>query len=206
MKTLLTVIAGLVLAAASAAADAGAIEQLNAFVEKTRSARADFTQLVTDSAGNTVQESSGVVEFSRPGRFRWHYRKPFEQLVVGDGQSLWIYDEDLNQVTTRRLDSALGSSPAALLAGSDEIGEYFSLSAKGRQGRLEWLEARPKDEDSMFDYVRMGFARDTLEIMELYDHFGQKSVIRFSRMQRNPGFAADAFTFVPPPGADVVSE
>jgi chaperone LolA len=197
---------GALLAATTLPAQAGAIERLNAFVEKTRSARADFSQVVTDSAGKTVQESSGVVEFSRPGRFRWHYRKPFEQLVIGDGSALWIYDADLRQVTTRRLDSALGSSPAALLAGSDEIGRYFSLEAQGRQGRLEWLEARPYDQDSMFDRVRMGFARDMLEVMELYDHFGQKTVIRFSRLQRNPVFAADAFTFVPPPGVDVVRE
>lgn len=206
MKTLMTSMAGIVLAAASAAAGADAVEQLNAFIEGTRSARASFTQSVTDSAGETVQESSGLVEFSRPGRFRWHYRKPFEQLVVGDGETLWIYDEDLEQVTARKLDSALGSSPAALLAGSDEIGKYFAVESKGKRGGLEWLEARPYDEDSMFERVQMGFVRDTLEVMELYDHFGQKTVIRFSGLQRNPGFAADAFTFVPPPGADVVSE
>jgi outer membrane lipoprotein carrier protein len=191
---------------AAAAAHAGAIEQLDAFVKGTRDARADFSQTVFDGDGKKIQESKGVVEFSRPGRFRWHYREPFEQLVVGDGERLWIYDKDLNQVTTRKLDGALGSSPAALLAGSDDIDKYFSLNALGKQGRHEWLEVRPYDKDSMFERVRMGFSRNTIQVMELFDHFSQKTVIRFSGLKRNPGFAADAFSFTPPPGADVVTE
>ena len=109
---------------------AGGIEDLHSFIEKTRSARATFTQVVTDSEGVIVQNSSGVVEFSRPGKFRWHYLKPFEQLVIGDGTYLWVYDKDLAQVTKRKLDSALGSSPAALLAGSDEVDRYFGLESR----------------------------------------------------------------------------
>lgn len=185
---------------------AGAIEQLESFVKETRDARADFSQTVFDGDGKKIQESKGVVEFSRPGKFRWQYTTPFEQLVVGDGERLWIYDKDLNQVTTRKLDGALGSSPAALLAGSDDIDKYFSLNALGKQGRYQWLEAKPYDQDSMFEKVRMGFSGNTLAVMELFDHFSQKTVIRFSKLKRNPGFAADAFKFTPPPGADVVTE
>lgn len=185
---------------------AGAIEQLEGFIKNTRSARASFTQSVVDIDGLKVQDSSGVVEFSRPGKFRWHYLQPFEQLVVGDGTTLWVYDKDLSQVTTRKLGGALGSSPAALLAGSDDVKQFFALESKGKSGGYEWLEARPKDDESLFDRVRMGFEANTLYIMELYDHFGQRTVIRFSGFKRNPGFAASTFQFTPPPGVDVVSE
>jgi outer membrane lipoprotein carrier protein len=185
---------------------AGGIEELQAFIEQTRSARATFTQTVSDSQGVTIQDSSGVVEFSRPGRFRWHYLEPFEQLVIGDGTNLWVYDKDLAQATTRKLGRALGSSPAALLAGSDDVERYFSLESMGRQGGHEWLEVVPNDEESLFEKVRMGFSDSTLQIMELYDHFGQKTVILFSEFKRNPKFAPDAFTFTPPPGVDVVTD
>ena len=185
---------------------AGGIEELQGFIKKTRAARATFTQTVIDSEGVTVQDSSGVLEFSRPGKFRWHYLKPFEQLVIGDGSTLWVYDKDLAQVTTRKLGEALGSSPAALLAGSDEVDRYFSLESLGKRDGYEWLEVIPNDENSLFDHVRMGFKANTLYVMELYDHFGQKTVIRFSEFKRDPKFAADAFTFTPPPGVDVVTD
>ena len=187
-------------------ASAGAIEQLEGFVQDTRAARANFSQIVTDQQGKTVQKSSGVVEFSRPGKFRWEYRKPVEQVIVADGERLWIYDKDLEQVTTRKLDKALGSSPAALLAGADEIEKFFSLDAQGKKDKLEWLQAKPYDEDSMFERVRMGFANNTIQVMELYDHFGQKTVIRFSKLERQPKFAPNTFSFTPPPGVDVVTE
>jgi outer membrane lipoprotein carrier protein len=196
----------LLFAAVAFAAKAGSIEQLESFVEGTRAARANFSQTVIDGDGKTVQQSSGTLEFSRPNKFRWHYVKPFEQLLVADGERLWIYDKDLNQVTTRKLDKALGSSPAALLAGADEIERYFSLEAQGRKNRLDWLLVKPYDEDSMFDRVRMGFANNGLQVMELYDHFGQKTVIRFSKLQRSPDFPPDVFSFTPPPGADVLTE
>ena len=185
---------------------AGGIEQLQAFIKQTRAARATFTQTVVDSEGTLLQDSSGVVEFSRPGKFRWHYLKPFEQLVIGDGTNLWVYDKDLEQVTRRKLGRALGSSPAALLAGSDDVDRYFSMESLGRQGRYEWLEVKPYDEDSLFDRVRMGFEANTMYVMELYDHFGQKTVIRFSAFERDPSFASDAFSFTAPPGVDVVTD
>jgi chaperone LolA len=196
----------LLLVALAFDAGAGSIEQLESFIASTRAARANFIQTVIDGDGKTVQQSSGTLEFSRPNKFRWHYVKPYEQLLVADGERLWIYDKDLNQVTTRKLDRALGSSPAALLAGADEIERYFSLEAQGRKNKLEWLQVRPYDEESMFERVRMGFANNGLEIMELYDNFGQKTVIRFSKLQKSPAFPPDVFSFTPPPGADVVTE
>lgn len=185
---------------------AGPIEKLRAFIEQTRSARATFTQTVTDSGGEIAQKASGTVQFERPGKFRWTYEKPYQQLIVGDGSKLWIYDKDLNQVTERKLDKALGSSPAALLAGSDDIGKYFSLNALGMKKQLDWLEARPLDEESLFDKVHMGFRGNVLEVMELYDHFGQKTSIKLSNLQRNPKSSPDMYKFAVPEGADVVTE
>ena len=185
---------------------AGPIEKMREFIQQTRSARAVFTQTVADSSGQISQKASGTVQFQRPGKFRWTYSKPYEQLIVGDGETLWIYDKDLNQVTQRKLDKALGSSPAALLAGADDIEKYFSLNAIGKKGKLDWLEVRPYDEDSLFDKVRMGFNKNTLEVMELFDHFGQKTTIRLSRLERNPVAPADTYTFTIPDGADVVTE
>ena len=187
-------------------ASAGSIEKLHAFIEQTRSAKATFTQEVIDGNGAAQQQASGTVQFQRPGRFRWTYDKPYEQIIVGDGEKLWIYDKDLNQVTQRNLDKALGSSPAALLAGADDVDKYFSLTALGVKRKLDWLEVRPYDEGSLFDKVRMGFRGNTLEVMELHDHFGQKTTITLSNLQRNPKTSPDLYTFTVPQGADVVTE
>ena len=187
-------------------ARAGSIEKLHAFIEQTRSAKANFSQEVIDSNGSVQQQASGTVQFQRPGKFRWTYDKPYEQIIVGDGEKLWIYDKDLNQVTRRNLDKALGSSPAALLAGADDVDRYFSLNAVGVKKKLDWLEVKPYDEDSLFEKVRMGFRGNALEVMELHDHFGQKTTITFSNMQRNPKTSPDLYTFTVPKGADVVTE
>jgi outer membrane lipoprotein carrier protein len=206
MRHGLPIIALLSSALLASPAHAGPIEKLRAFIEQTRSARAIFTQTVADSKGQITQQASGTVQFQRPGKFRWTYSKPYEQLIVGDGEQLWIYDKDLNQVTQRKLDKALGSSPAALLAGADDIEKHFSLNALGKKGKLDWLEVKPYDEDSLFDKVRLGFNRNTLEVMELYDHFGQKTTIILSKLERNPVTPGDTYTFTVPDGADVVTE
>ena len=187
-------------------AHAGPIEKLRAFIEQTRSAKASFTQTVADPGGQVTQKASGTVQFERPGKFRWTYEKPYEQLIVGDGEKLWIYDKDLDQVTERKLDKALGSSPAALLAGSDEIDRYFSLNAIGMRKQLDWLEVRPLDEESLFEKVLMGFRGNMLDTMELYDHFGQKTTIRLLNVQRNPASSPELYRFTVPEGADVVTE
>ncbi|HEX7811064.1 MAG TPA: outer membrane lipoprotein chaperone LolA [Burkholderiales bacterium] len=202
MACLAVALAGL----AAEPALAGPIEKLRAFIEQTRSARATFNQIVTDSGGQVAQKANGTVQFERPGKFRWAYEKPYEQLIVGDGSKLWIYDKDLNQVTERKLDKALGSSPAALLAGSDDIDKYFSLNALGMKKQLDWLEAKPLDEESLFDKVHMGFRGNVLEVMELYDHFGQKTSIKLSGLKRNPKSSPDMYKFTVPEGADVVTE
>lgn len=187
-------------------AQAGSLDALKSFIHDVHSARAVFSQQVMDKSGKIKQVSNGTLVFSRPGKFRWVYQKPYEQLIVGDGSRLWLYDKDLDQVTIRKLGAALGSSPAALLAGSNEIEKFFVLKDLGRQEGMEWLEARPKDRESTFDSVKMGFAGDILTTMELKDNFGQTTVLRFSNLERNPALNPAEFKFTPPRGADVLSD
>lgn len=186
---------------------AGALEKLKTFIADTHSAQANFTQEVLDQNGQRIQHASGIMQFQRPGKFRWVYHKPYEQIIVGDGEKFWLYDIDLNQVTVKKLDAALGNSPAALLAGSNNIEQSFALKESGVQGGLSWLQATPKGADSSFEKIRMAFnARVELVEMELYDTFGHKTVLHFSDMQLNPKLAAGQFQFVPPKGADVLGE
>ena len=186
--------------------EAAALERFKAFLRTTQAARASFEQKVQDRSGKLVQESKGSFVFLRPGRFRWEYAKPVDQLIVGDGERVWIYDRDLNQVTVRRLSTALGSTPAALLAGSADVEKAFELSEAGERNGLEWLEARPKDKDAGFERIRMGFNVAGVEAMELTDHFGQTTFLRFSGLQRNPKVDPAEFRFAPPQGADVLAE
>ena len=186
---------------------ASAIDKLKTFIAETHSARADFTQEVLDQNGKRIQSASGVMQFRRPGKFRWTYQKPYEQLIVGDGTKFWLYDMDLNQVTVKKLDAALGSSPAALLSGSNEIERGFKLEEDGSREGLEWLQATPKGKDSSFEKILMAFnAQSELVEMVLNDMFGHKTVLRFSGMQRNPDIPEQQFRFTPPKGADVLSE
>jgi chaperone LolA len=191
----------------AATVHAGGIDKLKQFVSSTRSAQADFSQVLLDPSGKKMQSASGTMQFVRPGKFRWVYQKPYEQIIVGDGAKFWLHDLDLNQVTVKRLDAALGSSPAALLSGNNEIERGFTLKESGSQDGLDWLQATPKAQDSSFDRILMAFnAQAELVIMELHDSFGNKTVLRFSALKRNPQLAASLFKFVPPKGADVMGE
>ena len=185
---------------------AGGIDRLREFVEGAKTMRAQFNQSVLDRGGKLTNESDGTMQFSRPGKFRWEYKKPYPQLIVGDGQKLWIWDNDLNQVTVKRLTESLGSSPAALLSGSNEIERSFTLVDGGSSEGVEWLQAKPRDQETTFESIRMGFNENSLQVMELVDNFGQKTIIRFSKVEKNPKLAADLFKFTPPKGADVVGE
>ena len=187
-------------------AEAAAIDRFRSFLQSTQSVRADFEQKVSDRSGRQVQQSKGSFVLLRPGRFRWTYAKPVDQLIVGDGQRVWIYDRDLNQVTVRRLSKALGSTPAALLAGSSDVEKAFDLSEAGQRDGLEWLEAKPKDREAGFERIRMGFDTAGVRAMELTDNFGQTTVLRFTNLARNPKVDPAAFRFEPPKGADVLGE
>ena len=181
-------------------------DALRNFIAATASAQGEFQQKVFDRKHKLTQEASGSMAFLRPGKFRWTYAKPYAQLIVGDGEKVWVYDEDLNQVSVRRLDRALGSTPAALLAGSKDFERAFKLSDKGEKDGLEWVEAVPREKESNFEMIRMGFGFSGLEIMELADSFGQTTVLKFTALRRNPKLNAALFTFVPPKGADVIGE
>ena len=188
-------------------AHAAATDKLKSFIASTRSAQANFTQEVQDKNGKRIQSASGTMQFVRPGKFRWEYSKPYEQLIVGDGRKFWIYDVDLEQVTVKKLDAALGSSPAALLSGSDEIERGFTLSDLEDRDGLEWLQATPKSAESTFEKILMAFdAGSQLVRMELHDAFGHHTVLRFTEMKRNPSLSPQRFQFAPPKGADVLGD
>ncbi|MEO6563972.1 MAG: outer membrane lipoprotein chaperone LolA [Nitrosospira sp.] len=197
----------LLLCFSTSIAEASAINSLKTFIQDTRTVRAVFLQTVLDKNARVVQKGGGTMQFERPGKFRWVYEKPYEQLIVGDGTRIWFYDRDLNQVTERKLDLAIGSSPAALLAGSNGIETSFDLTEIGLQGDTEWLEAKPKAKEGTFEWVRLGFTREgVLKAMELHDNFGQTTVLTFSRLEQNPKLAPELFKFNPPEGADVISD
>ncbi len=190
----------------TASAHAGAIDKLHRFLETTKTLRADFAQIVVARNGKRPQQSVGVMMISRPGKFRWQIDKPYSQLLVGDGEKIWIYDPDLRQVTVKKMDAALGSTPAALLVGGNSLEKNFNLRELGEREGMEWLEATPKSPDSGFEKLHLGFSGDDLKSMELFDNFGQTTSLAFANVQRNPSLPAANFRFVPPAGADVIGE
>jgi len=192
--------------ALGSAAHAGGVERLKAFIAGAKTAEADFTQTVADKSGRVSQQASGTMAFARPGKFRWDYNKPYEQVIVGDGVKLWLYDTDLEQVTVKTLGDVIAGTPAALLAGDNAIEKYFSLKNAGEAGGLEWLEATPKTRDTTFERIRMGFKGDVLVQMELFDFFGQRTTLKLTHFVRNPAIAPSRFTFTPPKGADIIGE
>lgn len=206
-KNKLSLLAGAALIACAGAAQASALEQFKTFVSGTRSARGEFTQQqVRSTPGKVAPVSTGTFVFARPGKFVWTYQKPYEQLLQADGDMLYVFDKDLNQVTTRKLGNALGSSPAAILFGSNDLEKNFTLSEAGTREGLEWLDAKPKNKDSSFEQISIGLKNGVPEAMDLKDAFGQTSKLRFTNFQRNPTLAANFFKFEVPKGADVSAQ
>ncbi|MEC5218819.1 outer membrane lipoprotein carrier protein [Actimicrobium sp. GrIS 1.19] len=193
-------------------AHASALDQFKSFVSSTHSAKGEFSQRLVkaEKAGTpgvkVSTPSTGTFVFARPGKFIWIYQKPYEQLLQADGERLYIYDKDLNQVTSRKLGSALGSSPAAILFGSNDLEKNFTLKEAGTKDGLEWLDATPKTRDSSFEHIGIGLRNGVPEAMELRDSFGQMSLLTFTRFEKNPALAADQFKFVVPKGADVSAQ
>jgi outer membrane lipoprotein carrier protein len=207
------IIATILIAALSASTLAGGLESLENFIRTVRSGRTDFTQVVTAPAkpGQVarVKQSSGTFEFSRPGKFRFAYKKPFEQTIVADGQTLWLYDPDLNQATARQQASALGSTPAALIASAGDLRALernFVLVEDGAREGLEWVLATPRSREGSLQSVGVGFRSNELAALEILDSFGQKSVLRFTGFQPRPLQDSNSFTFKPPPGVDVIRQ
>jgi outer membrane lipoprotein carrier protein len=200
------VVLSCLLAATTPAQGAGdAASRVDAYLASVETLSADFTQVVRNRDGQVVDRASGTLSLSRPNRFRWDYRQPYLQTIVADGERLWLYDSDLEQVTVRALEAGLGSTPAMLLSGSGKVADAFTSVALERQGEWTWARLRPAQEGSDFDRVSLAFdARGELAAMELRDKLGQATVIEFANVRRNPGLDAALFRFEPPPGADVI--
>ncbi len=200
------VLAAALAACAALPASAGAVDAFLAFSSSTRTATARFEQQVLDRSGKVVDRSSGAFSFERPGKFRWAYDKPVRTLIVADGSRLWLYDEDLNQVTVRTMDRALSATPAALLAGRGDVTTVFTLRESGPADGLDWLEALPKEGDTGFERVRIGMKGAAPAAMELHDSLGGRTVLRFPEFRANARVDAQSFRFQPPKGADVLDE
>jgi outer membrane lipoprotein carrier protein len=188
------------------AAKADGIKSLRNFYDQTHAMRANFYQVVTDRQGRKVQEVQGEMQLKRPNKFRWDYNKPYEQQIISDGKQVWLYDTELAQVTVRELSKALGSSPAALLAGDDTLDKSFKFSNVSRKDDIDWVKADSKDNESGFEKILLGFKAGELQEMELVDSFGLQTRIVFNDVVRNPVIDTKTFLFKTPKGVDVVGE
>jgi outer membrane lipoprotein carrier protein len=210
-------LAGLFLALAQPAVWAGGLNSLEQFVKSTRSGKADFTQVVTapgkDGQPPRSKKQSGSFEFQRPGKFRFDYRQPFEQTIVADGQTLWLHDVDLNQVTARRQQQVLGSTPAAIVAAAPDLKSLerdFALTEEPDRDGQQWVKAVPRSRDGQLQSIRIGLRAvgkgPELTTLEIADSFGQQSVLTFSHVEVNLPLPPQRFQFTPPAGADVLRQ
>ena len=213
MKFMKKLIATILVAVCTGTTWANGLESLENFVKTVKSGRADFTQVVTapakDGQAARSKTSTGSFEFQRPSRFKFVYKKPFAQSIVADGQTLWMYDVDLNQVTARAQSQVLGSTPAALIAAAPDLRALqadFELQAAPDKDGLQWVAATPRAKDGQLQSVRIGFKAGELAALEITDSFGQRSVLTFSHFESNPALPAETFQFKPPAGADVVRQ
>jgi len=190
----------------SVAAQAAATQDLHRFFNQVHRYNARFDQVVLDEALNPIQESSGQMWIERPGKFRWQYASPYEQQIVGDGKQVWVYDVELKQVAVRRMEGALGATPAMLLAGRGNLEAAFTIKDLGRQGVLDWVQMKPKNNDGGFNDIRIGFEKGKIRTLEMIDGFGQTTRVTLKDGKENIAIGADKFKFKPPKGVDVISE
>jgi outer membrane lipoprotein carrier protein len=194
----------LAIAAPLGAHAAGAVEQLRTFARDTQSASGTFTQQTRASSGRAQPAQSGEFAFQRPGKFDWRVIKPYEQRIVSDGREVFQFDPDLNQVSVRKTDAAVGSSPAAILFGSGDLEKAFNVKELPARDGLDWLEAVPRTPDAGFSKVEIGFKDGLPARLDLFDSFGQSTQVTLGDIRRNPSLSADSFTFKAPAGVDVV--
>ncbi len=182
-------------------------DKLFVFYKNVKSMSASFTQSTINSRFKAAEEATGKLVMQRPGKFRWDYLTPYEQIIVADGKKLWVYDKDLEQVTVKQLDTVIGNTPALLLSGNGSLQDNFEIvEIQDKSTNLDWVELFPKDEESSFTSMRLAFSAQYLEYMELVDGFGQTTRIRFTDIQNNPQLDAQQFNFIPPKGVDVIGE
>jgi outer membrane lipoprotein carrier protein len=181
-----------------------AAERVDRYLAGVGTLRGSFEQEIVDATGTVREVAAGSLAIEKPGRFRWDYRSPSPQLLVSDGRTIWLYDEELEQVTVRQVQDTLTATPASLLSGRDKASDRFTVAAGEPRDGLEWINLAPRLEDTDFREVRLGFRGDSLRRMELEDRLGQTTRITFSDLQRNVELPRGLFDFEPPPGVDVV--
>lgn len=190
----------------SVQAEEDAVSRLNQFVAEVSEFQAMFTQTVVDSEGNIMEQADGEFLLSRPGKFRWDYVTPYPQQIVADGQRIWFYDEDLEQITVKSQDETLADTPAGLLSGKSMPEDAYNIMAVDKDDDLQWVELTPKDAESNFQRVQLGFDETGLQQMLMTDAFDQQTNLQFTEVKINPSLAADRFNFIPPAGVDVVGD
>lgn len=202
MKTLrlFLIISGMLLAHSTLA------KSLDDYLGHVKSLSARFEQFVYNEAAQRPEKSYGRLLVASPDRFRLEYDKPYKQLYIADGKRLWSYDEDLEQVTIKPQKNILANSPAMVLSNPAALETAYVVQHQGLRDNVDWFYLTPRNPDSGFDHVRLGFAGKNLYVMELYDSFGQKTQLHFKELQYNAGIGADAFTFTPPAGVDVIGD
>ena len=188
------------------AAHASATQDLQRFFNQVQRYTARFDQVTLDEGMNPIQESSGSLWIERPGKFRWSYSLPYEQHIVGDGKQVWVYDVELKQAAVRRMEGALGATPAILLSGKGQLDGVFVIKDLGHQGQLDWVELTPKKNDGGFEKIRLGFEKAKIRTLEMIDGFGQTTRVTLRDAQENIKISADKFSFKPPAGVDVITE
>ncbi|MBE9516861.1 MAG: outer membrane lipoprotein chaperone LolA [Proteobacteria bacterium] len=188
----------------SMAAGNSGISSLNHFYKNVKTFSANFTQIVMDESLTTLQESTGRLWIKRPGRFRWDYNEPFKQYIIADGNKIWLYDVELKQASFREMDGALGHTPAFLLGGSGSLKKNFKLKSLGKQGKLHWVQMKPKKSDGGFEDIRIGFEKGKIRMLEMVDSFGQTTRITLSKNRENRKIKTKLFQFKPPKGVEVV--
>jgi len=185
---------------------ANGLDDLASFFSDVKIYKAKFSQSVLDEGLNVIQETAGVMWIHRPGKFRWNYEPPYEQVIVGDGDKVWVYDIDLEQITVRKMNAALGNTPAILLAGDGDLKKNFLLEDLGRQGKLNWVKMTPKNKDGGYEDIRIGLEGKDIRTLELIDGLGHTTRIHLSQPEQNPELPEDTFVFVPPAGVDIIDE
>ena len=190
----------------SASTYADGLADLQRFYSEIRNYSASFEQVVVDENLKLLEASNGEFSVERPGKFRWHYTAPSEQLIIGDGTQVWIYDVELEQITHRKSDTAVSQTPAMLLSGEGNLDDSFILEDAGQHDGLDWVRMIPKSKDSGFTDIRIGFSEGKMQLLEMKDNFGQSTRMDFKNVKENIDIPEEIFTFIPPSGVDIIEE
>ena len=188
----------------AAAREGGKADALDRFLAGLETLSADFEQTMTSESGEELEQAGGTFSIQRPGKFKWTYEAPYAQVLTSDGRTLWVYDQDLEQVTIRDAAASIGDSPGAVLGGDVDIDKHYIVTDLGEEGGVEWIELTPRNTESEYASIRLGFTGADLAGMVLHDNLGQRTSIAFSNVRRNVKLEEGSFSFEPPAGVDVI--